>query len=178
MKWIRATICGVGLATVLVLSTSVTVHASPLDPTVELSTSYQQADSVGMVLANLQTAYRKLDIDGFLACLGDDFEFVYLEVDSITGENIETRWGMEIEAEFHEEMFSEVEWIELTLSGEDSESWTEDETGASLALMRRFTLKIATEGDLYETSGDLIFVCTPDADGIWHIIQWWDVTGG
>ncbi len=151
------------------------VAAAATLPSAAPAGDYLEPDSAWKVLENLQTAYSLLDIDGYISCLGDGFEFVYVEVDT-TGERVETRWGADVEEEFHRAMFAEVERIDFALTGDGSEPRPEAGEG-SVAMERGFELEIATEGDHYETVGELLFVCRPDSAGRWAIVQWWDVTG-
>ena len=152
------------------------IAAAATVPSAVMAGEYLEPDSAWKVLENLQTAYAKLDIDGYLACLGEDFEFVYVEMDT-TGERVETRWGMDEEEEFHRTMFDQVEWIDFTLTGDGSEPRPGTVQG-SMAMERDFKLEIAAEEDHYETEGELLFVCRPDSAGRWTIVQWWDLTGG
>lgn len=146
-------------------------------PATTAAGDYLEPDSAWKVLENLQTAYAMMDIDGFLACLDEDLEFVLFYPDSATGETVESRWGRDVEEEFHRALFDEAENIEFTLLAEDPGSIPEAGSDGSLKLERGYSLQITTEGDFYSTSGRLVFVCRPDTSGDWTITEWWDVTG-
>jgi len=137
---------------------------------------YLEPDSAWKVLENLQTAYMMQDIDGFLACLDEDMEFVLVHLDSASGEMVESRWGRDVEEEFHRALFDQAESVEFTLIAEDPGSTPDAGSDGSVEMERSYTLEIITEGDHYETSGELIFVCRQETSGNWVIAEWWDVT--
>jgi hypothetical protein len=168
-----------GLAASMVLSGC----WNPFSPDEGVSEGFQYhnpCDSAYKVLENLEYAYIARDIDHYLDCFRDDFEFHLLEVDwdDYDGDGlIDEYWGLDLEEAFHEVMFSNVSSIELTLSGTSQSPWTGDSTGQSLQLTRTFDLKVYTSEDPpegYRASGDALFICRPDSTGEWYIWQWWD----
>lgn len=145
---------------------------------------YSPADSAWKVVANLQLAYVNRDIDHYLECFRDDFEFHLLEQDwdDYNGDGIiDTYWGLDKEEEFHEGLFGVVELIELTFTGNMQYPNPADPTGESLSLPRTFDLKVyetvsgpsGPEG--FRASGSAEFICRVDSvTGEWYIWQWND----
>lgn len=153
---------------------------SPETGTGEEFQYYNPVDSAWKALENLEYAYISRDIDHYLDCFRDDFEFHLLQVDwdDYDGDGIiDEYWGLDLEEEFHEIMFNNVNSIELTLSGTQQAPWTGDSTGQSLQLTRTFDLKVYTneaQSQGYRASGDALFICRQDSTGEWYIWQWWD----
>jgi len=143
---------------------------------------YQNCDSAYKVIANLQYAYLSRDLDKYMACFRDDFEFHLLATDwadySIPPDGVvDTYWGLDLEEQFHEAMFSAVNSIELTLWGGYDHPWTGDPTGITREMTRSFTLKVYTDGSGihgYQATGSAKFVIRPDSTGQYYIWQWWD----
>lgn len=141
---------------------------------------HNPCDSAYKVLENLEFAYKSLDIDQYMNCFRDDFEFHLLEVDwaDYTGNGvIDEYWGIDLEEAYTENMFSNVSSIELSFSGDQQSPWTGDSTGQSLQLIRGFDLKVYTNSSQttgFMASGDALFICRPDSTGEWYIWQWWD----
>ncbi len=141
---------------------------------------YSPVDSAWKTLKNLEYAYISRDIDHYLSCFREDFEFHLLEVDfyDYDGDGlIDEYWGIDSEEEFHISMFNSVSAIELTLSGTQESPWTGDSTGQSYQLPRTFDLKVYTDGAHttgYRASGSALFVCREDSTGEWYVWQWWD----
>jgi hypothetical protein len=141
---------------------------------------YSPVDSAYKALKNLQYAYVSMDIGHYLDCFRDDFEFHLLQVDwdDYNGDGIiDEYWGLDLEEQFHEAMFSNLFAIELNLSGTSESPWTGDSTGQSLQLTRTFDLKVYTDeaqSQGFRASGDALFICRKDSTGEWYIWQWWD----
>ncbi len=156
---------------------------NPFSPDTSTGEGFQYwtpVDSAYKVLENLEYAYVSRDIDHYMACFRDDFEFHLLEVDwdDYDGDGIvDEYWGIDLEEACHEQMFNSVSSIELTLSGNSQSPWTGDSTGRSLQLTRTFDLKVYTSENPpqgYRASGDALFICRQDSTGEWYIWQWWD----
>lgn len=143
---------------------------------------YTLCDSAWKVVKNLEYAYQARDLEHYLDCFRDDFEFHLLEVDwaDYDGDGIiDEYWGLDLEEQFHEAMFDFVNEIDLTLSGTSEWQWYGDSTGQSYELDRTFDLKVyyTIPGSPYEgsqASGQAQFICRPDSTGEWYIWQWWD----
>ncbi len=156
---------------------------NPFSPDTETGEEVQYhnpVDSAYKALENLQYAYESRDLDHYLDCFRDDFEFHLLQVDwdDYDGDGIiDEYWGLDLEEEFHQIMFNSVTAIELTLSGTAQSPWTGDSTGQSLQLPRTFDLKVYTD-DAHQTgyraSGDALFICREDSTGEWYIWRWYD----
>lgn len=179
MKKTGITVIALGLSLSLALSGCWNPF-SPESTPGESFQYYNPCDSAYKVLKNLEYAYVSRDIDHYLDCFRDDFEFHLLEIDwdDYNGDGIiDEYWGLDLEEAFHEVMFGNVSSIELTLSGTSQSPWTGDSTGQSLQLTRTFDLKVYTSEDPpegYRASGEALFICRPDSTGEWYIWQWWD----
>jgi hypothetical protein len=145
---------------------------------------YTNVDSAWKVVKNLEYAYQARDLDHYMDCFRDDFEFHLLEVDwdDYDGDGvIDEYWGLDLEEQFHEAMFGFVDEIDLTLTGISEWPWSGDSTGQSLELDRTFDLKVyyTIPGSPYEgsqASGQAMFICRPDSSGQWYIWQWFDLS--
>ena len=123
-----------------------------------------------MVVENLETAYNYQDLDEYLLCFRDDFFFLTCPPD--------TFWGYDTEMLFHERMFSNVDDILLTLSGDAEWTWSGDSTGQSLELLRSFYMKVyytsGSQNALALAEGQARFICRPDSSGDWYVWRWED----
>jgi hypothetical protein len=147
---------------------------------------YTPADSAWKVLHNFQLAYETKNIDAYLDCLHEEFEFILLEVDwdDYDGDGIiDESWGRDLEEQFTTSMFSSpaAEVIELTLNGTGESIWYGDSTLTTLQLQRSFELKVyfwnsQGEPDGSRAQGNAIFLCKPNADGEYQIWQWTDLS--
>ncbi len=172
------------LAVLTAAALLVTACWNPFSPDEEPSGQVQYhdpVDSAYKVLENLQYAYQSRDLDHYLACFRDDFEFHLLEIDfdDYDGDGIvDEYWGLALEEQFHEAMFAQVASIDLTLSGSSQEPWSGDSTGQSLQLQRTFELKVYLDGagtTGYRANGVALFICREDTvTGDWYVWQWWD----
>ena len=142
---------------------------------------YDFCDSAYKVIENLKYAYMTLDIDLYVSCFRDDFEFHLLEVDwaDYNGDSIiDTYWGLDLEEAFNENVFENSENIELTFLGNQEYEWSGAEPGQGyLELPRNFDLYVytnsaGTEG--FHAQGLARFVCRPDSTGEYYIYRWFD----
>lgn len=147
---------------------------------------YSPADSAWKVIHNFQLAYQTKNLDKYMSCLDEEFEFVLLEVDwgfygpdSIYYES----WGIDVEEEFTTNMFNspKAEIIDLVIDGDTETCWYGDSTGSTLQLVRAFQLDIyyydeenVLQG--WSAQGDAIFLCKPDACGEYKIWRWTDLS--
>lgn len=138
---------------------------------------WEPVDSAWKVIENLEYAYNTMDIDLYMSCFREDFEFHLLEWNPTKQDSF---WGYAVEEQFHQNMFAVVHSIELVISGSQESPWTGDSTGQSYQLPRTFDLKVYldelhTEG--YRASGSALFICRPDTtDDQWYVWQWWDLS--
>lgn len=146
---------------------------------------FQTADSPEKLLENFVLSYESRNIDGYLSCIHDEFEFILLEVDwaDYDGDGIiDHSWGRDIEENFTAGMFQSdsAEVIELILNGTGNTQWYGDPTGETRQLTRSFELKVYFwEGGSqvgFRAQGDAIFLCRPDGNGIYTIWQWTDLS--
>jgi hypothetical protein len=141
---------------------------------------HEYCDSAYKVVENLELAYVSKDLDSYIDCFRDDFEFHLLEQDwdDYNGDGFEDQyWGLDIEENFHETLFENVEVIELTFQGDFEDPWTQDTTAT--ILIRTFQLKVYTDyqsSQGYQASGSAHFICRPDSTGEFYIWQWYDLS--
>jgi len=174
---------------VLVVVAGVSILAgcwNPVDPDPGSGSGFQYytfCDSAWKVLKNLEYSYLSRDIDHYMACFRDDFEFHLLEVDwaDYDGDGIiDQYWGHDLEEAFSTSMFDFVDDIDLGLSGTAEWPWSGDSTGQSWELQRTFSLKVyyTIPGSPYDgsqASGTALFICRTDTStGEWYIWQWYD----
>ncbi len=146
---------------------------------------YQTAETPEKLLENFTLSYETRNIDEYLHCLHDDFEFILLEVDwaDYNGDDIiDHSWGRDLEEEFTTSMFmsDSAQNIELTLNGTSNTEYYGDPTGATRQLVRSFELKVYFVEDGvqvgHRASGEAIFLCRPDENGEYRIWQWTDLS--
>ena len=162
------------LATAILSSILISVTCTssvPTDPEVEPpgGPPWADTDSAWKVIENLRYAYITTDLELYMNCFRDDFEFwpVPVQQDSF--------WGYDLEEYFHQSMFDYVELIELQFLGETEYSWSGDSTGQSLALIRQFDLKVYLDfSNGYYAAGGSLFICRPDSTGEWYVWKWFD----
>jgi len=69
---------------------------------------HEFCDSAYKVLENLELAYKSMDLDHYLMCFTEDFEFFLLETDwaDYDGDGqTDQSWGLDLEEQFHEVLF-------------------------------------------------------------------------
>jgi len=130
----------------------------------------------GGVVVQLADAYRRKDIDRYLECLVDTFEF-HLVPRDVTVEWPVPTWGKVEEERMHRNMFSRMDHIELTLVGdyatkigENPETWQ---------LYREFDLLVwETADELFDRGvgyGWAEFVIQKGSDGRFKLTDWYDL---
>ncbi len=116
MRTIIALLCAVSCAAVLVGGCS---SAGP-GPDIPAGPEFRERTSPENVVYNLELAYEEMDLEEYLDCLPEDFQFFPNEEDVNDPENpIPPLWLKTDEAAMHENMFagdSDVESISLTLT--------------------------------------------------------------
>jgi hypothetical protein len=116
MRTIIALLCAVSCAAVLVGGCSTPSSG----PDIPAGPEFRDRTSPENVLYNLELAYEEMDLDEYLDCLSEDFEFFPNEDDVNNPElDIPAVWWKVDEAAMHENMFagdSDVETITLTLT--------------------------------------------------------------
>ena len=81
--------------------------------------SYKLRTSSENVLYNLKTAYVYENVDEYIACLAEEFEFHLNPKDIAEDPKLPVSWGRQAEEDIHTDMFSDasdVERITLTLT--------------------------------------------------------------
>ncbi len=143
---------------------------------------WEPVDSSWKVIENLEYAYNTMDIDLYMSCFRDDFEFHLLWWYNHHGKPAkqDSFWGYTVEEQFHQNMFAYVDSIELTIEGTQESPWSGDSTGQSYQLHRNFDLKVYTDlaqTGCYRASGSAPFICRRDTtDDQWYVWQWWDLS--
>jgi hypothetical protein len=151
---------------------------SPTDPVLP-DVPYATA---GAVLDSLEAAYNSMNLESYLACFRDDFEFHPLEMewDDYDGDGInDPCWGLDLETSYHEAMFALATGVELSMEGTEEAVWSGDSTGASLMLPRTFDLMVYTDSihsTGYHASGFALFICRQDEQDAWYVWQWFDMS--
>ncbi|MCD6587367.1 MAG: hypothetical protein J7K88_02315 [Candidatus Fermentibacteraceae bacterium] len=145
---------------------------------------FSPVDTPEKLLANFQLAYQTKNLDAYMDCLHEEFEFILLEVDwdDYTGNGeIDQSWGRDIEEQMTSNMFSsdQAEVIELTLDGNTETVWWGDPSGETLQLIRNFDLKVyfyQPDGTVsgFHALGIAKFLCKPNAEGDYQIWRWED----
>lgn len=168
----------------LVLAGSACLFAPDDGGTGGSSEYHSPVDTPQKLLDNFQLAYQTKNIDHYMECLHEEFEFMLLETDwdDYTGDGVDDEsWGRDTEEEYTGNMFasSEAEVVDLTLTGNIETEWYGDSTGVTLHLVRSFDLKVyfinpLGNQDGYHAVGDAVFLCKPNADGDYQIWRWED----
>ncbi len=146
------------------------------------SAPWEPVDSAWKVIENLEYAYETKDIDLYMSCFREDFEFHLMElyIPPAYSPMQDSSWGYAAEEQIHQNMFTNVPLIELTLSGNSEYPWIGDSTGQSYQLNRTFDLWVYTyllPAHGYRASGEVYFICRPDTtDDQWYVWQWWDLS--
>ncbi len=136
---------------------------------------HEFCDSAYKVLENLELAYKSMDLDHYLMCFRDDFEFFLLETDwaDYDGDGqTDQSWGLDLEEQFHEVLFEggEVDQITLTLNIPQGVPY-----GDGKLFQCDFQLKVYQGEGGYQASGQADFICKQDStSGEWLIWQWYD----
>jgi len=190
MRTIIALLCVVSCAAVLVGGCSTPSSG----PDIPAGPEFRDRTSPEKVLYNLELAYEEMDLDEYLDCLSEDFEFFPNEDDVNDPElDIPAVWWKVDEAAMHENMFadsSDVESITLTLTTVSIEydyGIPEDPLDDTCVCMVEVDLRV----DLY---GNTTFLVTapsefrmrididqpnpiPDPDDAlwWEICYWYDL---
>jgi hypothetical protein len=133
---------------------------------------WENPDSAYKVIENLEYAYDTMDLELYMSCFRDDFEFHLLEV-SWPPES----WGFDTEESAHQSMFGTVYDIDLAFEGGGESPWSGDSTGESWELERTFDLSVyMDEYTGFRASGQEVFICRPDGDGTWYVWEWFDLS--
>lgn len=121
-------------------------------------------------LENLELAYYLRDMDGYMNCFRNDFEYISVsDLDTLS-------WGIDTEESIHISLFYNVDIVELTLAGSEEYPWSSDTTGSTLVFPREYDLNVFIEPDSIEylASGTTHFICRQDSLEEWYVWQWWD----
>lgn len=147
---------------------------------------HSPVDSAYKVIENFELAYETKNMDAYMDCLHEEYEFMLLEVDwdDYNGDGIiDESWGLDIEEAMTSNLFSSTnaEIIELILEGNNQTTWYGDHTGATLQLVRSFSLKVFyydEEGVIqgFQAAGDAVFLCKPNDEGDYVIWQQQDLS--
>ena len=132
---------------------------------------YSPVDSAWKAIVNLEHSYFELNLNEYLCCFRNDFEFNY-ESDGDT-----LSWGFDTEQNIHYSLFNQVSEVWLEFFGSEQYAWSGDTTGSTLVLPRDYNLRVfigpddSTGTPAYGTAH---FICRQDSMGEWYVWQWWD----
>ncbi len=146
---------------------------------------HSPVDTPTKLMENFLLSYQTKNIDAYMECLHEEFEFVLLEVDwdDYTGNGeIDHSWGRDIEEDMTGSMFASymAEVVDLALDGNTESVWYGDSTGVTKQLVRSFNLKVYyyNEGEIdgSQAVGDAVFLVKPNEDGDYQIWRWTDLS--
>lgn len=142
-------------------------------PAVDDSLFYYCTDSAWKVVHNLEYAYDHRDLDLYLTCFTEDFEYWFIDYMLPVPEPV--FWGLEMETLCHESLFtsSEIDSIRLALVGSSDVPWSGSSDSSVRELTRQFDLKVYIGTYGYLSTGTVVFVCSPGSSmeysiGIWN----------
>lgn len=128
------------------------------------------------VITQLEDAYRRKDIDRYLECLVDTFEF-HLVPRDVNDAWPSPTWGKVEEERMHRNMFSRMDHIELTLVGDSASKIGDDPE--TWRLYREFDLLVwETADELFDRGvgyGWAEFIVQKGGDGRFRITDWFDL---
>ena len=145
-------------------ATGITPPVLPHDP----------VDEGWKAVENYEHAYNTKDADLLAVTLDSEFLHHLLEGDwgDYNGDGIiDSTWGYDMELSMAEGYFSEYEYCELNLEGDDHYTWPDDPSGESLAYQRSYYFKVYNK-DPYQgfiEAGEFLLVCKPDSTGTWRL---------
>jgi len=168
----------------LVLLCSCGNNATGISPPV---LPHDPVNAAWKAVENFQYSYNTQDIDLLGITLDPDFMHHLEEEywDDYDGDGIiDTYLDLDLELLFTEAFFDTAEMIELTLNGDDEQTWPDDSLAWALELPRVYGMKVYYDaGGPYQgsqVSGTISFICRPDSDEEWRIWQlfmqpsiWW-----
>ncbi len=146
---------------------------------------HSPVDTPAKLMDNFLLSYQTKNINAYMECLHEEFEFVLLETDweDYTGNGeIDESWGRDIEEDMTGSMFSspQAEIVDLSLNGTTETVWYGDVTGATIQLVKSFDLKVywydGGEQDGFHALGDAVFLVKPNEDGDYQIWRWTDLS--
>ncbi len=130
-----------------------------------------------ILLADLELSWITMDINALESCFRNDFMHHMQEEDwaDYNGDgSIDEYWGLEIELDFAEFVFTQADSITFSLSGGESSIWSGDSTGQSIETPRILTKEIFSPGDTTLEVRPVTLICRPDSQNEWYIWQWFD----
>ena len=138
------------------------------DPMVEPPVQTAE-DSSRAVIEKLELSYVSMDLEMYLECLTEDFQFVLDPVDWADWDGdgvVDSCWGRDIEEQIHEELFEGEDAIasELTL---DIPEGVPDSVG--FLHQCDYDLKVFFSHGGYLAEGVVDLYTRRDADGLWRI---------
>ncbi len=160
------------------------------DDSHDIDIQYKLRTSPDNVIYNLNTAYKWMNAEQYLACLAEDFVFTLNPEDYENPDSeLPPSWGKQEERDIHQNMFADttnVDRIDLTLTYQ----WYVYDTGAEQddPYDDRFTYREGTDlrvwvGEYtYWANADQEFVFKIDQDEVgphgetlWEIAEWFDI---
>jgi len=162
------------------------------DPPEETEVQYKVRTTPANVIYNLNTSYKYTNLEEYLACLADNFEFI-LNPDDVADPDTDLpeSWGKTDEEDIHERIFglgdtTGVDGIDLTLTNVSSQ-WNQ---GADPIDPSDDTWEFLETTDLRVTIGEWTFLANadqkytfqidpnetgPEGEDLWEIVIWEDL---
>lgn len=151
---------------------------------------YMPRTSPANVIYNLNTAYKYMNADEYLACLAEDFEFTLNPDDSGNPDNdLPVSWGKQEERDIHKAMFADttnVAHIELTLTNisidfdQGADPYSQEDDRYTYREGTDLRVNIGEWTFLANANQDFVFQIDPDETGdggetLWEIVDWFDL---
>lgn len=146
---------------------------NPVEQYVPEINYHSPVDSTYKLLENLAYSYTGFELNEYLNCLHENYEFMYFSgTDTLS-------WGLDTEHSITDSLFSQACQIDLSLNGTQEYPWDEDTTGATMILLRDYSMKVymhPAHSIEYSASGTAEFYCLQDSMGEWSLWRMWDHT--
>ncbi len=150
----------------ILISVTLIISCNPVEQYVPEINYHSPVDSTYKLLENLEYSYTGFELNEYLNCLHENFEFRYFSgTDTLS-------WGLDTEHSITDSLFSQAYRIELSLWGTQEYPWDEDTTGATMILLRDYSLKVYMDpahSIEYSASGTAEFYCLLDSMGEWSL---------
>ena len=153
---------------------------TPQPPLSNSAATFQQPDNPQMVIVNLENAIKSLNTQNYLRCLSDS-SFMFNPTNSAQGNDpgIWNSWSKTQEQIYFQNLRSAAQNLtgnQLQFTNERYEV----QSSTSQQFTANYTLTVVhnRQGVPTVANGQLIFIIRADANGLWYINSWTDISGG